>query len=624
MESIMAFDSKTRTLKDGRDDDVELTIVSVNFNSSEFILESLRAIEHLTLSKWKMVICDNGSAHEDFVRLRNGVTRYQNVTLLARTQTEFGSSGHGEALNLLVRFIDTRYGAILDADCLPLMFGWDTFLIGKIDAEVKIAGTPVAHNTPGDSKRDRSFPLMFLCLFDATAVKIGDIDFRPGNIAKGEDTGWRMREIIERQGYKGYCLFGQNTRSYNKGPLAATICDEYYPDEACDQLVCAHFGRGSNPRSGKYKIGGVSHAHDKSKWLRACATIIDGEIERAIKGGRLPCLDFVDCPACGSMRSTKVFTSVDRLFHTPGFWNVVRCSDCGLSFTNPRPSVLSIGDYYPDDYGPYHGAPPLTTSQEGLRALLRRQTQRQHFGYFADQYSPSLLWRVLTWPLIRIFKSNLLPPLPPVQAGRRLLEIGCAHGERLRYLRTLGWDVQGVELSDLAASRAREKGLPCITSSIEDCSLPEGSFDVIIMSMVLEHLSDPLAALGKVNRWLKPGGKLLLSVPNDAGLEARLFKEYGYSLDVPRHLTHFTPETLGHVLAATGFDVFDITYQGFHRDLKSGLEHYVQDHPRNAWMLKAPVGVFKFGGLLLGLLRMSSRISVSAVRRGQPSATREA
>jgi 2-polyprenyl-3-methyl-5-hydroxy-6-metoxy-1,4-benzoquinol methylase len=263
-------------------------------------------------------------------------------------------------------------------------------------------------------------------------------------------------------------------------------------------------------------------------------------------------------------------------------------------------------------------------AQDGLRARFRQQTQRQHFGYFADRYEPSLFWKVMTWPLVRIFKSNLLPPLPPAQPGRHLLEIGCAHGERLHYLRTLGWNVQGVEFSDMAASRAREKGLPCITSSIEDCSWPEGSFDVIIMSMVLEHLSDPLSILRRVNRLLKPGGRLLLSVPNINGIEARLFGSYAYTLQVPTHLAHFTPKTLSRMLSEAGFDDLEVTYQGFHRDLKSGLEHYVQDHPHKAWMLKVPGGVFKFGGLLLGLLRMSSRISVSVVRRDRPLAIREA
>jgi SAM-dependent methyltransferase len=176
----------------------------------------------------------------------------------------------------------------------------------------------------------------------------------------------------------------------------------------------------------------------------------------------------------------------------------------------------------------------------------------------------------------------------------------------------------------MAASRAREKGLPCITSSIEDCSWPEGSFDVIIMSMVLEHLSDPLSILRRVNRLLKPGGRLLLSVPNINGIEARLFGSYAYTLQVPTHLAHFTPKTLSRMLSEAGFDDLEVTYQGFHRDLKSGLEHYVQDHPHKAWMLKVPGGVFKFGGLLLGLLRMSSRISVSVVRRDRPLAIREA
>jgi hypothetical protein len=75
-----------------------------------------------------MVISDNGSVDEYFVRLRNCASLHSKVPLLERTQTEFGSFGKREALNVLVHHIDTRFGLILDADCLPLMFGWNAIL----------------------------------------------------------------------------------------------------------------------------------------------------------------------------------------------------------------------------------------------------------------------------------------------------------------------------------------------------------------------------------------------------------------------------------------------------------------------------------------------------------------
>jgi len=606
---------KVETKDNGFGGEVILTVVIVNFNSVEFILESLRAIERLTVSKWKMVICDNGSSHDDFVRLRNGVSRYQNVTLLARTQTEFGSYGHGEALNVLARHIDTRYGAILDADCLPLMFGWDSFLISKLDGEVKIAGTPVAHNTPGDSKRDRSFPLMFLCLFDAEAVRIDDIDFRPRSITAGEDTGWRMRETIEKQGYKGFCLVGQNTRTYRQGPLAATICDEYYTDASCERLICAHFGRGSNPRSGKYKTGAVSHADDKGKWLDACASIIDREIEVAIRSGRLA-LDYNACPSCGSEESDKEFIAPDWLFNTPGFWNVVKCRTCGLRRTNPHPKMEAIGEYYPDNYGPYQVSAAGGSSGGGIRARLREQTLRQHFGYFRERFPASLLWRLITKPFVRMFRVNLLPILSEDFQHRKLLEIGCSHGERLAYLKHLGWEVQGVEFSELAAEKARARGIDCKIARIEDCDFQDATYDAVIMSMVLEHLADPVATLTRVAEWLRPGGTLLLSVPNFDGVEARLFGQYAYTLQVPTHLTHFDPRTLTALLVKTGFSDVRILSQGFHRDLKAGLQTYLLDHPHSPGrhLLHAPQIFFRLAGILFGRLGISSRISVSAIR----------
>lgn len=602
-----------------KEGDVELTIVIVNFNSADFILASLRLIERLTVSKWRMVICDNGSSHGDFVRVRNAISRYDNITYLARTQTQFGSTGHGEALNLLVRHMDTRYAAILDADCLPLMFGWDRFLIGQLSDTIKIAGTPVAHNTPGDSLRDREFPLMFLCVFETGALRGLDIDFRPRDIRAGEDTGWELRHKFTERGYKGATLFGQNTRSYRGGPFANSICDEYYTDDTCQRLICAHFGRGSNPRSGKYRKAsfGAKRAfrRDKAHWLATCDHVADAEITAAIQAGRLA-LDDVDCPSCGSREFSKEFVAPDWLYNTPGFWTVIRCGACGLRRTNPRPKKETLGAYYPDSYAPYCAKTTGRQVQGGIKARLREQTLRQHFGYFRDSLPSSRVWRLLTLPFVGIFRVGLLPALPEDPRHRRVLEIGCAHGERLDYLKHLGWDVHGVEFSDLAATKARARGIACETAFIEDCDFPEASYDAIIMSMVLEHLGNPAAALAQVSSWLRPGGVLLLSVPDFNGVESKIFGQYAYTLQVPTHLTHFDRRTIMAMLERAGFETIRIYSQGFHRDLKAGLQAYLQDHPHSPvrFLRRLPPLFFRVIGVLLGSLGISSRISISAVR----------
>lgn len=249
----------------------ELTIVTVNYNSSDFVATMIRAIVRFTVRPWCMIICDNGSKLSDLASLRRTVSFNDNIRLIERRQTQSGSMGHGEALNILVKNISTRYGVILDADCVPLMSGWDQFLLSKINGQTIIAGAPVAKNSPGSSPRSRSFPLIFLCLFDASVIENLSIDFRPKNIEAGEDTGWELESKCTSAGYLGFGLYGQNTRTYNAGLFSGNICDEYYCDESCARLICSHFGRGSDPWAGKYRflIGGrwLRYKYDKCKWL---------------------------------------------------------------------------------------------------------------------------------------------------------------------------------------------------------------------------------------------------------------------------------------------------------------------------------------------------------------------
>jgi len=251
-----------------------------------------------------------------------------------------------------------------------------------------------------------------------------------------------------------------------------------------------------------------------------------------------------------------------------------------------------------------------------VRRLIRDQTQRQHFGYHFRRYQSSKLWWLVTLPFVRVFRANLLPQFPKHNRSPRLLEIGCAHGGRLAYLRDLGWEVEGVEFSELAASKTRERGINCAAGLIEDCNFDIASYDAIIMSMVLEHIADPLGALKKISAWLKPDGLLLISVPNFHGFEARVFGPNAYTVQAPTHLTHFTPKTLNHMLSLAGLKICDLTYQTFHRDLKVGLELTTKKYPRIKKLVKMiPDVTYRLGGWILGLSRTSSRMSLTATLR---------
>lgn len=258
-----------------------LTILSVNYNSADFLCLCLKSLHRLTKNSWKLIICDNGSRYNDFKKLRSYVSNYENVFLFSREQNVSGSMGHGEALNILSQFIDTPYGAILDADCFPLIRNWDEQLIDQLDDKHKIIGTPLAINASLTDKHN-DFPLIFLCLFETEVFKNLKIDFRPKDFSQFQDTGWELREKYKAAGYKGKNLVGLNTRFYSQGFFASTVCVEYYGDKSCKHLICSHFGRGSNPDSPKYAKGIFRHFmaryryhKDKRRWISICERIID-------------------------------------------------------------------------------------------------------------------------------------------------------------------------------------------------------------------------------------------------------------------------------------------------------------------------------------------------------------
>ncbi|MFQ5845460.1 MAG: class I SAM-dependent methyltransferase, partial [Planctomycetota bacterium] len=106
--------------------------------------------------------------------------------------------------------------------------------------------------------------------------------------------------------------------------------------------------------------------------------------------------------------------------------------------------------------------------------------------------------------------------------------------------------------SRLGADRLVRPDLP---AAPEASGLPREPFDVITFWDVLEHLANPRAALEAAFRRLRPGGLVLLSLPNFASYQARHFREDWYALSLPHHLYHFTPATLTKLLEAAGFRV---------------------------------------------------------------------
>lgn len=130
-----------------------------------------------------------------------------------------------------------------------------------------------------------------------------------------------------------------------------------------------------------------------------------------------------------------------------------------------------------------------------------------------------------------------------------------------------GWSVEGIELSEKAANGPKNMGYKVHVGSLENSPEPDGQLDLIVGWMVLEHLHDPISCLKKLHNWTRPGGWLVLSVPNSCSLGINLFKDNWYALHLPAHLYHFTPLTLENVLHKGGWTLKKVYQQRTITDL---------------------------------------------------------
>lgn len=305
-------------------------------------------------------------------------------------------------------------------------------------------------------------------------------------------------------------------------------------------------------------------------------------------------LEEKSCPMECASGDDMVLTGHDRLHGFPGEFTVVRCRTCGLIRTNPRPTQESVGFYYPSDYGPYRA-----TLEIGRSAPEKRNT----------------FWKRAARKVLDN-ETRKIPPLPP----GRMLEIGCASGSFLRRMAEGGWQVEGLEISEKLAATARTLGYSVSTSTLEKVPDPVEPYDIIVGWHVLEHLHEPLCALQILNRWVRLGGWLALSVPDASAWEFKIFKERWYGLDLPRHLFHYTPSTLEKLLAKAGWKAEQLFWHNNPNNLFQSLRYGCVDHSWNKlanYLLDMVEGrrhryLHALLGRLLGTLRASGRMTVWA------------
>jgi SAM-dependent methyltransferase len=244
----------------------------------------------------------------------------------------------------------------------------------------------------------------------------------------------------------------------------------------------------------------------------------------------------VACALCGSAGGTTLFRTAERRFGLGGDFEVVRCDQCGLVRTEPQPE--DPPDFYPEDA--YYSFAPAAAPSRLERARIGRRYRTRPPRNFAESV------------LSRIYVGRLSPGLPPGPPGR-LLDVGCGSGETLLSLKHAGWRGTGIDVSARAVESARAVGLDVTQGDLLEVDLSAYEFDVVRFWHSLEHTASPVEQLRRARALLRPGGWLVVGVPNFGSLLSRLSGDRWFYLDVPRHLWHFERRQLAGLALKAGF-----------------------------------------------------------------------
>ena len=130
------------------------------------------------------------------------------------------------------------------------------------------------------------------------------------------------------------------------------------------------------------------------------------------------------------------------------------------------------------------------------------------------------------------------------QSKGSLLDIGCGTGDFLAAAKNNGWNVTGIEPNDKARDIANSKTDNSVFNILKLETLPSESFDVISLWHVFEHLPELENHIKVFKKLLKPNGSLIIAVPNHNSFDATYYKEFWAAYDVPRHLWHFSQNSI--------------------------------------------------------------------------------
>lgn len=236
-----------------------------------------------------------------------------------------------------------------------------------------------------------------------------------------------------------------------------------------------------------------------------------------------PFVEKIKCPTCGSIKT--------KFWFIKNACTVNRCQSCGLIFIHPLPP--SFNAVYAKDY--FCGA---------LRG-------HGYVNYDLEKKADnSTFTKYLT--VIETYTKR----------KGKLLDVGAATGAFVACAIKRGWQAEGIEISDFAAAAARANGMPVATGTLETVAFPAGSFDVITLLDVFEHVPDPTKTLKILHEALKINGLLVINTPNASSFWARLTGRFWPLIIPPEHIRLFNATNLISELRCQGFKTETITTIG--------------------------------------------------------------
>ncbi|MGC9373808.1 MAG: class I SAM-dependent methyltransferase [Bacteroidales bacterium] len=287
---------------------------------------------------------------------------------------------------------------------------------------------------------------------------------------------------------------------------------------------------------------------------------------------------YSNCPLCQSHKIISTISLKDYSISKEPF-EIWQCTQCHFLFTQNIPEEESIGSYYASEEYISH-----SDTKKGLVNRLYHIARK-----------------IMLEKKYRIIKR--------ISSGKTLLDIGCGTGYFLNYMKEKGYQTQGIEVNEQARNFGKQHfGLHIIPpEKLLNGEIHE-KFKVVTLWHVLEHLYQPRLYLQRISEILDKDGILLLALPNPDSFDGKFYKKFWAGYDVPRHIWHFTPQTIARLVSAnyTITKLKRLPFDSFYNSLLS--EKYRDKYFR--FLRGILIGLIAYAASLINIKKSSSVIYI--------------